>query len=71
MTTMLVVTTESDRPARRASRDGVLLSILRRWRGGVPREIPQPDWARVPRRAWRRHSALLTCIRDEHIGINR
>ncbi len=40
-----------------------LLCRLRR-----PVDEPQPEWARVSRRTWRRHSALLTCLYEERNG---
>lgn len=39
--------------------------LLRGIRRRPSMDIPQPEWARVSRRAWRRHSALLTCLHEE------
>lgn len=35
-----------------------------------PAVAPKPSWARVSRRAWRRHSALLTCLHEGRDGAD-
>lgn len=41
------------------------VEVLRGLFAARPAHIPQPEWARVPPRAWRRQSALLTCLYEE------
>ena len=43
-------------------------SVLKRVLRALPRAGRKPSWAHVSDRAWRRNSALLTCMHEAQTG---
>jgi len=58
MTIAILQTMDSVHPAAGGVR--TLAGMVQRLSKALPRHSRKPIWVRVPDRAWRRHSALLT-----------